>query len=135
MTRVSKRLTVDVKKIDPARRQVFGWASVSTRDGQPVIDRQNEYVPIDVIEKAATAYMRKSRDGSDMHERRGVATCIELMTFSKAKQDALGIDLGMEGLWVGMQILDDSVWAKVRDGARLPTFSIGGAGVTKEFAQ
>jgi hypothetical protein len=129
----TKSLPISVHKIDTENRQLFGFASMSTVNGKDVEDLQNEIVPIEVIERAAYEYMQKSRDVSDAHKQRGVATCIESMVFTKAKQQALKIDLGCEGWWIGLQFPEGSpVWKKLRDGTARPSFSIGGSGITRE---
>ena len=119
---------IPVSKADKKKRQVFGWASVTEIDGQPVVDRQNDYVTIEEIEKAAHDYIQNSRDGGDMHKRKGTAVLIESLIVDDVKKDALGIPKDSpEGWWVGFQITDDDVWRMVEDGER-PMFSVHGSG-------
>lgn len=121
----------EIKKADPDQRMIFGWASVVTKDGKPIIDKQNDIIPVDELEKAFYDYVLYSRDQGHMHSRTGVGRMIECMVFTKQKQDALGIDLGIEGAWVGYLVDDDAVWAAHKRG-ELPEFSIGGAAVPVE---
>ena len=67
----------------------------------------------------------------DMHERMGVGRLVESMVFTKQKQDALGIDLGLVGWFVGFKVDDDGVWKRIKAG-ELPEFSIGGKAVRSE---
>lgn len=121
----------EIRKTDPDQRQIFGWASVVTKNGRPIIDKQNDIIPVEELEKAFYDYVLYSRDQGHMHARTGVGRMIECMVFTKQKQDVLGIDLGMEGAWVGYQVDDDNVWAAHKRG-ELPEFSIGGAAVPVE---
>ena len=47
------------------------------------------------------------------------------MVFTRQKQEALGIDLGKVGWFVGFKVDDADVWAKIKSGER-PMFSIAG---------
>jgi hypothetical protein len=49
------------------------------------------------------------------------------MVFTKDKQAALGIDLGLVGWWVGFKVNDEGTRAAIKRGD-LPEFSIGGSG-------
>ena len=129
---VAKNLTVDIKKYDADKQQIFGWASVCTKIGEHIIDKQGDIIPVEALEPAVYSYILSSRDGGDMHTTRGVSKCIESMMFTKEKQDSLGIDLQQEGWWVGFLVEDPELWKSIRAGSR-PEFSIGGAAVSKEI--
>lgn len=122
----------DVKKIDEDRQLVFGWASIWTIGGEYVVDKQDDIIPPDEGENAAYEFMLYHRSHGDMHERMGVGRCIESIALTKQKQEALGIDLGMEGWFVGFRVDDDDVWKRIKAGD-LPEFSIGGK-ATREVA-
>lgn len=109
-------------------RLVFGWASVSTEGGRLVTDVQGDQIEPSELEKAAYRYVLKSRQAGEMHVRKtGIGDLVESIVFTKAKQDALGIDLGREGWWVGFKIHDDEVWKAIKKG-EYSAFSIGGRG-------
>lgn len=114
-----------VCKVDEDRQLVFGWASVCTQDGQAVIDKQGDIIPPDELENAAYEFNLYCRKQGDMHDRLGVGRLVESMVFTAEKQAALGIDLGMEGWWVGFKVDDPAVWKRIKAGD-LPEFSIGG---------
>ena len=123
-----------VSKSIEDKRQVFGWASVTELDGEPVVDLQGDYVTIEEIEKAAYTYVTKSRKGGDMHRRHDndtpvhVADLIESVVITPEKKSALGLpDDSPTGWWVGMQVHDDATWDLIKDGKR-PMFSIHGSG-------
>lgn len=120
-----------ISKADPDKQQIFGWASVVTKNGQPIIDKQGDIIPVDELEKAFYDYVLYSRDQGHMHSKMGVGKLIECMVFTKEKQNVLKIDLGFEGAWVGYQVEDHDVWAAHKRG-ELPEFSIGGAAVPIE---
>lgn len=122
-----------VSKADNEKRQVYGWVSVTEVDGEPVVDRQGDYVHIDVIEKAAHDYMANSRKGGDMHVRIGdepkhVSDLIESFVVTDEKKKILGLpESTPTGWWAGFQIHDDATWELVKKGER-PMFSIHGSG-------
>lgn len=136
-----------ISKIDEEKRQVFGWASLSTVNGEPVVDRQMDFIPIEETEKSAYTYVKESRKGGDMHKRvkKGLTSnwdeplhtsdLIESMVFTKEKIAKMGLpeDALPEGWWVGFQVNDDEQWQLVKDRKRTG-FSIHGAGRRREIA-
>jgi len=134
----------EISKVNEDKRLVFGWCSLSEIDGEPVVDLQNDWAPIDEIEKSAYAYVMGSRIGGDMHQRDGdapkhtsdlvesfIATPDKLQQMGLSEEAAKSIPTGW---WCGFKIKDDDVWAKVKSGERL-AFSIHGKGsrITKEL--
>lgn len=130
----------EISKVDTEKRQVFGWASVTHVDGEPVIDRQGDYIPLDELEDAAYTYVIDSRKGGDMHRRVGkaasgadapvhVSDMIESFVVTPEKLKAMGLpaDAVNPGWWVGYKVNDDEQWQLVKDGKRLG-FSVHGAG-------
>lgn len=136
--------TGQISKVDEEKRQVFGWASLSSIDGEPVVDRQLDWVPIEETEKSAYAYMLDSRKGGDMHKRvkkdwrldepLHTADIIESFVVTPEKLVAMGLDENAlpHGWWVGFKVHDDEQWEKVKKGERTG-FSIHGAGRRKEL--
>lgn len=136
---VSKSLTWtgEIAKVDADKRQVFGWCSLSEIDGEPVVDLQGDYAPIEEIEKSAYEYVVSSRKGGDMHARDGdqprhVANLVESFVVTPEKLEQMGLpsDSLPLGWWVGFKVDDDETWAKVKSGERTG-FSIHGRGVRK----
>ena len=117
----------EIVKQDEDQHLVFGWASVSTVNGQLVVDKQDDMILPEDLEKAAYEFVLYSRSHGDMHERHGVGRMVESMMFTKQKQDLLGIDLGMEGWWTGFFVDDGETWRLIKAGS-YPEFSIGGRG-------
>lgn len=125
----------EISKVNADKRQVFGWASIVELNGEPVVDLQGDYISIDEVEKSAYEYVHKSRKGGDMHLRDDFGApkvgshMIESMVVTEEKKKALGLpDTAPTGWWVGYQVNDDELWAKVRSGERTG-FSIHGRGV------
>lgn len=111
------------------KRLVFGWAYMTnTNIGETMIDHSGDIVDIEEVEQAAYKFVKLWRDGSDNHERGGVAVLVESMVFSKEKAVALGIPTGVlpSGWWVGFEVMDDDVWEKVKTG-EYKMFSIEGS--------
>lgn len=126
-------LSATVSKAVEDKRQVYGWASITEINGEPVVDLQGDYVTIEEIERAAYEYVSKSRKGGDMHRREGeapvhVADLIESVVITPEKKEALGLpEDSPTGWWVGFQVSDDATWNLVKSGQR-PMFSIHGMG-------
>lgn len=127
-------IPLEIAKADPDRQMIFGWASVVTKNGKPIIDKQGDQIPVDELEKAAYDYVLESRDQGDMHRRTGVGKLIESMVFTAEKQAALGIDLGQVGWFVGFKVTDADLWAAHKRGER-PEFSIGGVAYPEEMSE
>ncbi len=123
----------DFAKADSDKQQVFGWASVVEVNGEPVVDLQGDYISADEMEKAGYEYVMKSRKGGDMHLRDDwspvqKSEMIESFIVTEDKREAMGLpDSVPTGWWVGFQVQDPAVWAKVKSGERTG-FSIHGHG-------
>jgi len=136
----------EISKVDTEKRQVFGWCSLSTKDGAPVIDLQGDYVPIEEIEKSAYHYVVNSRKGGDMHRRvkKGLTTdydeplhtadLVESFVVTPEKLERMGLpeDALPLGWWVGFKVNDDEQWELVKSGKRTG-FSIHGSGTRKDL--
>lgn len=127
-------LEFDIVKSDGDKKQVFGWASVITKDGQPVLDRQGDIIEPDEMEKSAYQYVLQSRKGGRQHRRTEddqpvhVSDMIESMAFTPEKIEKMGLPPTTPvGWWVGFKVNDDEVWEEVKKG-RVTSFSIHGRG-------
>lgn len=120
------RFTVPITKADEDQNLVFGWASVIEENGEPVYDHQGHRISEDELEKAFYRYAEEARVAGEMHDDYGehVGKLVEAMVFTKAKQAALGIDLGKVGAWVGYRV-NPAVFSKIKDGT-YRMLSIGG---------
>ena len=124
-----------ISKVDDDKRQVFGWASVTDLNGEPVTDRQNDWIAADELEKAVYDYVLKSRVGGTMHERVGksqpkaTSEMIESFVITPEKIEKMGLPEGSLpiGWWTGFQVRDEDTWNKVKKG-ELMSFSIHGMG-------
>ena len=132
-------LPMKFAKADPDQQIVFGFTSVVTKDGQIVVDKQGDMIPVHELEKAVYKYCLDSRAGDDMHmeSRANTSRLIESMVFTKEKCDAIGMPLPVvdpatgargEAWWAGYKVDDPNLWAAYKRGER-PEFSIGGAAV------
>lgn len=124
----------EITKVDDDQRLVFGWASIGIdKDGTVIEDRQGDILDdVDEIEKAAYDFVLHSRDGGEMHVRKGVSTLVESVVFTPEKTRAMGIPDGTvpTGWWVGYKVNDDEVWKAVKDG-KYRMFSVHGRGMRK----
>ena len=125
-------INCDIHKVDDDQRLVFAWASVNSVNGELLVDTQGDIISDEELEKAAYNYVLNSRIAGELHIRKGVGRLVESIVFSKAKQEALGIDLGKTGWFVGFKIDDDELWDTIKKG-EYPMMSIGGSGRREEI--
>lgn len=123
-----------IEKKDMEKQLVFGWCSIARRaDGSVVVDKQGDVLEdIDQMEKVAYDFVLHSRDGGEMHVRKGVSTLVESFVSTKEKWDAMGIPEGVlpTGWWVGFHVHDSEVWKGVKEG-KYKMFSVHGSGLRK----
>lgn len=120
-----------IAKSDDEQRLVFGWANIAIRtDGTQIEDHQEDVIEPEELERAVYEYVMFYRDGGEMHERTGVAVMIESVVFTKEKMAAMGIpeEIVPCGWWIGLKVLDEDVWDKVKDGT-YSMFSVGGEAI------
>ena len=131
MSDKSEVASAKIVKIDDDKRLVFGWASIIKDEyGKILLDRQDDFIDSeDELENAAYDYVLKSRDGGEMHVRRGVSKMVESVVFTEEKQRAMGIPVGSmpTGWWIGFKVNDNSVWNQVKKG-EYAGFSVHGTG-------
>jgi hypothetical protein len=120
-----------IVKIEEDEQLVFGWANIiKTASGETLLDRQDDFIDDTVeLEKAAYHYVLHSRDGGEMHLRKGVSTLVESVVMSEEKQEALGIPSNTVpvGWWIGFKVNDSQVWEQVKKGGYVG-FSVHGTG-------
>lgn len=124
-------LRIPVAKREPVKRTVTGWAALSLdAKGNPVIDHQGDYIPVEELEKAASQLMKDGGSGraGEMHERR-VGDIVEMAVLTPDKLQQLGYQNadGPAGLVVTMKIHDDKAWERIASG-ELNELSISGTG-------
>lgn len=114
-----------ILKFDDEQRLVYGWASVITENGVPVVDRQGDVIKAKTLENAVTKFMEHVRIGKEMHSGDQVGQIIHSWPVTAEIAKAVGIECDREGWLVAYKVYDDSVWEKVKSG-EYPAFSIGG---------
>jgi hypothetical protein len=131
-------VTGDIEKRDDEKQLVFGWASIAKhKDGTVEVDKQGDVLEdIDQMEKVAYDFVLHSRDGGEMHVRKGVSTLVESFVSTPEKWEAMEIPEGVlpTGWWVGFHVHDTEVWKGVKEG-KYKMFSVHGSGVRKELGE
>ena len=126
----SFEVSTEILKFDEDLGLVLGWAIVSTVDGEPYFDKQNDHIPEGAMLKAATDFMANSRVAGAMHkggkvekaEARGTVVFAWPMTSEIAK--AFDLEVKKTGLMIGV-LPDGDMLEKFKDGD-FTGFSIGG---------
>lgn len=128
----------EIEKREDDKQLVFGWSSIAKRaDGSEVVDKQGDVLDdIDQMEKVAYDFVLHSRDGGEMHVRKGVSTLVESFVSTPEKWAAMGIPEGTlpTGWWVGFKVNDKDVWDKVKKG-HYRMFSVHGSGMRKALEE
>lgn len=122
----------EILKADDEQRMVYGWASVITKNGEPVVDIQGDVIKAEELVSATTEFMKSVRTAKQMHVGAKIGTVVHSLPLTNEIAKSLGIKTDNEGWIVGMHVEDDAVWKAVKDGS-LSAFSIGGSGVRKEI--
>ena len=129
---MTKDITGQILKADDEQRMVYGWASVVTEKGEPVIDRQGDMIAPDTLVRAVNKFMEHVRVGKEMHKGDQIGAVIHSMPITKEIGESLGIQSDREGWIVAFKVYNDDVWAKVKSG-ELAAFSIGGRAMKEEL--
>lgn len=124
----------DVFKVNDEHRMVYGWASVVTKAGEPVVDIQGDVIKADELVAATTEFMKSVRDAKEMHEGGVIGQVVHSFPITNDIAKSLGLSSENEGWIVGMYVADDAVWDRVKKG-ELKAFSIGGSATRKELAE
>lgn len=117
-------------KSDPDSRIIYGWASVITKRGEPVIDTQGDIIDAPVLVKAVTDFMIDAREAHVMHEGEKHGIIVHSFPLVGDIAKSLGIQCEMEGWIVGMKVSPEVM--KRVDSGELRAFSIGGAAVREK---
>jgi len=125
-------ITGKILKTDEEQRMVWGWASVVTEKGEPVVDRQGDVIEPETLVKAVGKFMEHVRVGKQMHNGGQIGVVVHSMPITKEIGDSLGIQSDREGWIVAFKVYDDEVWSKVKSG-ELAAFSIGGRAVKEDY--
>ena len=121
-----------ILKADDEQRLVYGWASVVTEKGEPVVDRQGDVIEPETLVKAVNNFMENIRVGKEMHKGDQIGAVIHSMPVTKEIGESLGIQSDREGWVVAFKVYDDNVWARVKSG-ELAAFSIGGRAIKESY--
>lgn len=121
-----------ILKADDEQRMVYGWASVVTEKGEPVVDRQGDVIEPETLVKAVNNFMEHVRVGKTMHVGEQTGVIVHSMPVTKEIGEALGIQSDREGWIVAYKVYDDTVWDMVKSG-ELAAFSIGGRAIKEDY--
>ena len=130
---INTNIEGQILKADEEQRLVYGWASVVTEKGEPVVDRQGDVIEPDTLVKAVNGFMEHIRVGKQMHTGDQIGAVIHSMPITKEIGESLGIQSDREGWIVAFKVYDDNVWAKVKSG-ELAAFSIGGRAIKEDYS-
>lgn len=121
-----KRYEAKVLKTDAEHGVVFGWAIVSTIDGEKYFDLQGDHITDAAIVKATLDFSEAGADGKVMHVGDVVAGVPFLFPLTADIAKALDITCAKTGLLIGFKPSKAEDLEKFRNGT-YSGFSIGGA--------
>jgi len=117
--------TANIIKVLEDQKLVYGWAYVSTVNGEISLDHSGEYIRPEEIVKAATNFMLEARVAKEMHSGPQIGEIVHSLPITKEIASSLGLTTEKEGWVICVKIRDDKVWEQVKTG-KLSAFSIGG---------
>ncbi len=112
---------------------VYGYASVVEEvvDGQrvAVVDKQNDIIPLSVLEVGVVDFMQEYRTSGEMHTGEANGVIVESVVMSPEKALAMGLPSEVakavpSGWWIGVKVTPE-VMKRVKDGT-YKMFSIQG---------
>lgn len=106
----------DVFKFKEEEKLAWGWASVATVGGVDVEDLQGDTITTKAQREWLHSMFRGKRAGLMEHDGEAVAELVEGIVFDADVQKALGIDLGMEGIFTCTHYTCEKTWALVKSG-------------------
>lgn len=118
---------------------IYGVGMISTKKGEIFVDLQEDHIPVEEMQKAATNFMVKSRALKAMHQGSVIGEVVHSFPLTeelcKAYQEkGIGLSCDHELWLVGVRIADKNVMAKHQRG-ELPSFSIGGNGTRERVKE
>ena len=122
----------EVTKMDDEKRIVYGYASVISKNGEPIVDLQGDVITADELEKAASEFMLNSRIGKTMHSGEPTTTIIHSFPMTDEIKKAYQIESPYEAWLIAVKVHDDKTWEMVKSG-KLKDFSIGGKATRREL--
>lgn len=123
---------MQVLKFNDEQRMVYGWASVISENGRPVIDTQGDVIEPAELENATAEFMADVRTAKEMHRGGQIGTVVHSLPLTADIAKSLGIQTTREGWIVGMKVHDEATWQRVKSGA-LRAFSIGAKAIREEI--
>lgn len=124
-------MSFNLIKKDDSRHVVYGWASVSVKDGELVTDLQGDQIEPDCLEQAVEDFMLEYRAGTAdgagvMHDTPPKCEVIASLVTTPEICKAFGLGDGLPIGWIlGLKVLCDDTWKRVVAG-ELKAFSIQG---------
>lgn len=122
---------ISILKFDDEQRVAYGWATIISKAGEPVIDLQGDIISSEELLFATTDFMKSARMAKAMHTGGQVGEVIHSFPLTAEIAKSLGIETENEGWLVGVHVSDDVVWNLVKQG-KYAAFSIGGAAIRTE---
>jgi hypothetical protein len=117
--------SIDIEKSAPDGSFVRGWASVATQDGKPIVDWEDDVIPMRVLRTAVHNFMGGERVAKMLHEGVQAGAIVESVIIDDEFAAEHGITHSKRGWWIGMSVTDPVAKAKVV-ARELRSFSIGG---------
>jgi len=123
---------IAVLKLDDEERMVYGWASVISNNGEPVIDTQGDIIDAADLVKSTTEFMQdQMRTSKEMHVGKRIGMVVHSFPLTAEIAKSLGVTCEKEGWLVGVKVLSDETWQRVKKG-ELKAFSIGVNAIRRE---
>ena len=128
----TKDTFVKFSSVDEEIGLILGYAIVCKMNGEDYFDVQGDHIPESSMLKAATDFMKGSREARTMHGAEKTGDIVFSFPLTSDIAKSLGIEANMTGLLIGMLPSDPKVLEMAKSG-QLAGFSIGGKRVRDEL--
>ena len=139
MSEIEKIANFDIIKKNDEEQKVWGIFSMSTKNGETLVDSHGHFMDTNVLQKSAHDFVLFHRTAGEQHSELGVGKLIESIVLTeeiaKSMENVLK-EAGVENpviqpnaeFWFGaFHITKASTWELVKEG-KFGGFSIGGVG-------
>lgn len=128
---VNKSYDFEVLKRDDEQRIVWGWAYISTVDGELQVDTQGDSIEPQEMVLMANEFMKGARHAKAMHTGEARGEIVHSFPMTKELSQRFGIETNKEGWIIGMHVADDEAWEATKSDD-FKGFSIGGRATVRE---
>ena len=121
---------ISVTDVNESLGIVFGWGMITDVNNEPYYDTDNLHINSNLMVKATSGFMEKSRTSNDSHTDSDIGVVIHSFPLSKEIATSMGVTSNINGWMVGVKPNKDILQKFVS--GEYTGFSIEGEGIIKD---